>query len=194
MKNKKPKYNSLREWRKAEPSAYDAAKRKGLLIEICNRLGWEIKGEREKYSEAEILEVAERCKTFEIFTTKHKKAYKDACDLDIIEKVKEHINKLNLNGNQNKRKVLYTKEYVIDLAKKSLSFYAFRNEHKTANEVAIKNGWDKEIFEILDEKQWNEMRDTRALCAYTQTKEFLAAFDKFKETFVDIPYIKTVRY
>ena len=43
MDNKNPKYNSLAEWKKAEPKAYLAAKNKGLLDEICNLFGWSSK-------------------------------------------------------------------------------------------------------------------------------------------------------
>ena len=36
----KSKYNSLAEWRKAEPSAYNYAYRKGLISEICKNFSW----------------------------------------------------------------------------------------------------------------------------------------------------------
>lgn len=40
MENKKPKYNSLSEWRKNNSSAYQAANEKGLIEEICKKTGW----------------------------------------------------------------------------------------------------------------------------------------------------------
>ena len=36
----KSKYNSLAEWRKSDPSAYNSAFRKGNLPEICEQFGW----------------------------------------------------------------------------------------------------------------------------------------------------------
>jgi hypothetical protein len=42
------KYNSLIEWRKAEPSAYNSAYRKGNLPEICEQFGWTYKSDIKK--------------------------------------------------------------------------------------------------------------------------------------------------
>lgn len=39
----KSKYNSLSEWRKADPKAYNAAFREDKLSEICEQFGWEYK-------------------------------------------------------------------------------------------------------------------------------------------------------
>ena len=37
---KKLKYNSFIEWRKAEPLAYQAAKNRGMVDKICEEAGW----------------------------------------------------------------------------------------------------------------------------------------------------------
>lgn len=39
--NIKPIYNSLTEWRKAEPKAWSAAFEKNFINEICEKFGWE---------------------------------------------------------------------------------------------------------------------------------------------------------
>lgn len=189
MDNKNPKYNSLAEWKKAEPKAYLAAKNKGLLDEICNLFGWSSKIKFEDYTEDEIFNLALRCKTFDAFVNNHKKAYYYACILNIEEKVKEAIEK---KPKQKKR--LYDKDYVLELVGKSSSYFSFCKEYKTASEVATKNNWNKEIFEIFDKKSWEAMKDVRAFCVYTQSKEFLSLFDEFKKTYVDIPYVDNVRY
>ncbi len=38
----KSKYSSLSEWRKADPNAYAAAYRRGMLIKIAEHFGWEL--------------------------------------------------------------------------------------------------------------------------------------------------------
>lgn len=35
------KFKSLSEWRKADPKAYHAARRNGMLLEISQMFGWE---------------------------------------------------------------------------------------------------------------------------------------------------------
>ncbi len=40
MEIRKPKYNSLSEWRKHNSSAYQVANNKGLIEEICKKTGW----------------------------------------------------------------------------------------------------------------------------------------------------------
>lgn len=40
METRKPKYNSLSEWKKAEPNAYAASYYNGLLPKICDLFGW----------------------------------------------------------------------------------------------------------------------------------------------------------
>jgi len=186
--DKKSKYSSLSDWRKAEPKAYAGAKRKGLIDEICKTFGWEQK-KLVRYDENQIITLALRCKTFDGFIAKHKKAYECACELKIEDKVKKAI-----EDKLKKQKGLYTKEYVLELANKSSSYFSFCENYKSASKAAIKNNWDEEIFELIDKKKWEDMRDVRAFCAYTQSKEFLELFDKFKKTFVDIPYIKPYRY
>ena len=42
MDNKKPKYSSLAEWKKAERIAYKSAKYHNFIVEICLMFGWEI--------------------------------------------------------------------------------------------------------------------------------------------------------
>jgi len=45
MQKEKSKYNSFREWSKAEPKAYRAAKEKGLLEEIKKEFDWEMQAD-----------------------------------------------------------------------------------------------------------------------------------------------------
>ena len=37
------------------------------------------------------------------------------------------------------------------------------------------------------------MKDVRAFCAYTQSKEFLTLFNDFKKTYVDTPYFQGIK-
>lgn len=39
----KSKYNSLAEWRKADPSGCESARTKGLIVKICETFGWDYK-------------------------------------------------------------------------------------------------------------------------------------------------------
>ena len=191
MENNPPKYKTLSEWRKAEPKAYAAAKAKNLLIEICNSFGWKLPKEKDKYDVVKILGLAEKCKTFESFTKKHKKAYQCACELNIVEIIKQRIDA--------KRRILerkssrYTKDYVFELASNSSSYDSFCKD-KLASDIARRNNWTEEILKIIDKKQWDDLKDCRAFSAFTQTKEFLDRFDEFKKTYVDIPYFERVRY
>lgn len=43
MQKENSKYNSLAEWRKASPSVYYAAYKKGLIDKICKEFGWDKK-------------------------------------------------------------------------------------------------------------------------------------------------------
>jgi len=171
-------YTSLTKWKQADNSLYDLAKRKGLIQTICDRFGWENTSVypfgRKQYDEEEIIEIARKSKSFEAFTTKNRTAYSEAKRLNILLKVKENIGKA-------KKKNLYTKEYVFELAKDCSHYYIFKSKHAYAYNMALKNNWEEELYQFFCKKEWDEGKDVRLFCAFTQSSEFLNMFEEFKE-------------
>lgn len=170
------KYKTLTDWKKADPRAYDAAKKQDLIAEICTEFGWENTSippyGRKQLEKEEIIELAQLSKTLEKFGVKHPRAYRQADRLDMLEEVKENIGK-----RVKPKDPEYTKEAVLELANKSYSMYLFESDHKNAYKIAAKNGWLDDVADIF----WKKGEDVRIFGLFTSTKEFNDLFDKFKE-------------
>ena len=81
--------------------------------------------------------------------------------------------------------IRYTKEYVFELAEKHDTMCSFVAEHGYASRVAEKKGWLSELDDLFAKKKWDRMKDVRMFFAFTNTKAYREAFDKFKETYVE---------
>jgi len=88
----KSKYKSLSEWIKAEPDAYRAARRKGLLDKICKQFGWKRLINPSGFWTLETCkESALRYKTKKQWKINSAAAYVSACNNDWIEECCKHM-------------------------------------------------------------------------------------------------------
>ena len=134
---KKPLYNSLEEWRKAEPVAYKSAFYKGKLEEICEKFGWENKINKPNgYWTLELCkEVALKCNSKNEFRKKYSGAYGSSCENKWLDECCSHM----ING---KKPSGY---WTIEKCKEAALKYNFRKEfqkkYATVYQTARKNNW-----------------------------------------------------
>ena len=182
----KSKYKSLTEFKKDNPAAYSAAKRKGLIQKLCDTFGWkntsQLKRERKQYTEEDILFLAKDCRSLKAFQTNYKGAYSEAKALNILDKVKQNI------GLNPKKKTL-TKDEVLRLAEKYYTFFSFQDGEKEAAKIVEQKGWSEDVRYVIKKKEWERLKGWRALNAYMQTKEFKDGMEVFEKTFVDEEFI-----
>jgi hypothetical protein len=297
--DKKSKYSSLTEWKNAEPNAYNAAKRKGLIEEIRLICGWKKNGywtkdscieEAKKYNSIEeweknsigsfvfakkrkyIAEIrlmfgwrkikpsgywtkencmaeAKKYNTIGEWRKNSDSSYTKAISNKWLDECSGHLIRLQnqrpsktwdkntcfetaklfkrpsdwaknysgavasakkngwldeMTAHMTKRKTLpnrywKNKENILAEAKKYNTIGEWRKNSASSYNSAKIYGWFDEasihmVSEIVREKFLNKKNDIRCFNAFIQSKEFLELFDKFKETFVDLPHIKSYRY
>lgn len=146
-------HNSLYEWKKADPKAYNNAEKQGLIPKICEILGWEIPI-RKRFSGGRKYWTLERCMEIAIkFNAKTEwyKAdpisYRNAIKNGFMDKCSEHmVEKLKPVG------FWGDKQKVITEARKFDSVRLFAKHSSGAYHSAIKNGWLEECKEHMGHK------------------------------------------
>ena len=140
---KKPLYNSLKEWRKAEPIAYQAAINKDAIKMICEKFGWEHikKNKQSNYWTLEkCTELSLKCNSRSEFSEKYGSAYKIAKINNWLEECCAHMIII-------RRPVGYwTLERCKKVALKCSSRTEFHKKHGDAHSAAIRNSWIDECY------------------------------------------------
>ena len=138
MQNKKLLYNSLKEWKKANPNAYAAAKKFGLIEKICSKFDWECKI-RVKWTKEMCFEEAKKYKVKEHWKKNSLSSYACARRKGWYEDLIAHM----IDGCTPKN--FWTKEKCLEEALKHNCKTDFMRSEKGAYSAADKNGWLDEI-------------------------------------------------
>ena len=94
MENKKPLYNSLTEWAKAEPKAYGAARKAGLLEKFCELFGW-VKQKNISWTLEKCLATAKKYSSIKEWRITEYKAYNIATINGWLDECCKHMPKPN---------------------------------------------------------------------------------------------------
>lgn len=179
----KSEYKSLTEWKQADLKAYNNARTKGLLQEICDEFGWENTSiypyGRARYTKEQIIQIARNSDSLHKFRRDNAGANTDAEFYGISYQVKCSI------GLDKPKKITYNKKYILALANDFEYLHSFETKHKYAYRTAVKKGWLPELEEKFRQKEWNRLKEVRAFGAFTQTEEFNKAFEEFKNTYIE---------
>ena len=136
MKIRKSMYCSLSEWRKAEPKAYEAAKIKNFLIEICNSFGWKSPKIYGYWTKERVLAEAKKYITRKDWSKNSRASYKSATRNGWLEEATAHMIKLHGYWNN--------KENVLADAKKYKTRSEWVKNSSGSYSSATRNGWLKE--------------------------------------------------
>jgi hypothetical protein len=203
-------YNNKGQWRKNSPSSYGKALVNKWLGECCAHMS-KLQTQRPAKTWKDKNTCLESAKAFNnpsAWSKAFPGAYSSAIKNGWFKEATAHMDRRKTlpNGYWNNKEnvIAEARKYTTrkDWVKNSGGSYesAKRNgwleeaiAHMIKNKVATKYKWDEEIFQLIDKNNWGAMKDVRAFCAYTQSKEFLTLFDDFKKTYVDTPYFQGIK-
>lgn len=145
----KSKYKTLSEWRKAEPNAYDTARRNSMLPKICDMFGWELPKEIKPNG----YWTLERCKASALqFYAKTEwyrgdpTAYRKSIKLGYMDECSSHMVQLN------KPEGYWTKEMCVEEALKYKTVREWNKNSSGSYSYAGKYGWLDECKKHMGDK------------------------------------------
>lgn len=148
MEIQKSKYNSLREWAKADVKAYRQANSMGLLRKVCKMFGWYIKDKRtsirtkglDYWTKERCIEDASKYNTKKEWCKKSSGVYKISAKNKWIDEC--CVNMIEIR----KKKGYWTKERCIEDSKNYSTKKEWKNNNEGAYIRAIKFGWMNECI------------------------------------------------
>jgi hypothetical protein len=75
----------------------------------------------------------------------------------------------------------WSKTNIMSMAKKSYTYGCFQQEFRYGYSIAIKEGWENELYEYFKNKEWEDNRELRLFNSFTQTEDFRYMFEQYKE-------------
>jgi len=164
------KYKSLLEWKKADPKAYEFARKNNFLDDICENFGWiRIKKQSGYWTK-------ERCKIEALkyegrwdWQKGHTSSYSQAKKKGWLDECCAHMeSKLKPNG-------YWTKEKCMNEAKKYQYKPDWKKNSWSSHSAAIKNDWYKECTEHMEsiKFKWNKETLLASANKYKTTTEFI---------------------
>ncbi len=188
----KSKYNSLTEWRKANPKAFNAAKKLNLIDEICKRFGWIYKPRvinrkpKGYWNEERCIEDAKRFNKLRDWELNGLAYYfvrricRESGNLDLFEKCKAHMVVVKKpNG-------YWTKEKCILDAKKFKNLKEWVKNSSGAYTISVKNkSWYNECIKHMEKERkvnayWTKEKCIEESKKYRTTKEWVEnAYDSY---------------
>jgi len=154
----KSQYKSFKEWREANPAAYQAACRQKLINEICERFGW-IK--KKKWTKKECIEESKNYATLNEFRSGNSGAYGAAKRF----KIEKLLCKLN---NWEKKKHtpanFWTKEKCIREAKRYKTKKEWQINSNGSMKAARRNNWLKDCIKHMIKKRKENIKWTKEKC------------------------------
>jgi len=139
---KKSKYNSLNEWKKAEPKAYAGAKRKGMIGEICLMFDWVTMKPKGYWDKEHCIEEAKKYHNKGQWRKNSGSSYAIALKNNWLDICCAHMTKLQ---NQRPSKTWSDKNACFETAKLFDRPSDWAKNYPGAARSATKNGWFKEM-------------------------------------------------
>jgi hypothetical protein len=151
---KKSKYKSAVEWRKADPEAYYAAIRLKCLEEVCEIFGWEVPVTLERkpagyWTKEKCIESAKECNS----VPEWKRKYGRACNKALVN---GWLDECCAHMILSKSKGYWTKEKCIETISNYYILNDWRKENYVAYEAARKFGWLNECKKHLKKEKPSE--------------------------------------
>ncbi len=144
----KSEYKSLAEWKATNKSAYNAAKKRGLLRKLCLHYGWPLSKEKSKpknkWTKDNCIEEARKYNTIKEWRKNSGSSYTAAHRYKCINKCVLHMIKLWNRAD---------KEDIISDAKKYKTKIEWKNNSKNKYQVALSNGWLNECCKHMIQNQ-----------------------------------------
>lgn len=174
----KSKYNSLTEWGKNDPKAYDRAVRLKLTKEICDMFGWKFfkfptnRKPKGYWSKEKCIEEALKYNSIKEWREFNQMSYKIAYYNDWVIECTAHIDK------GRKPRGYWDKEKCIEEALKYKTRTQFLRNNKPCYNSALKNGWIDECATHMVENQkpmgyWNKERCIEHAKQFSTVTEWL---------------------
>jgi len=133
----KSKYESLAEWIKISPTAYNNAKRNGLIPDICNMFGWELRKESKpnnywtlELCKSEALKYNSRAE----WQNKCKSSYQAARKKNWLNEASPHMKPMNPKGYWDEQRCKFE-------ALKYNTKSDWQKNHPSSYQYSRKNGW-----------------------------------------------------
>jgi hypothetical protein len=181
MTMEQSEYKSLNEWKLADKKAYDAARSRGMLQDICDMFGWQIKTPNILWTLDKLKQDALKYNTKAEWRKNSSSAYVTAKTQKLLDVCCEHMD------------VLWKNKWTLEIVKKDAILYKTKKEWKynspNAYNAACDRGWYKECIQhmISDRKPdgyWTlDNCKENALLYKTKTEwreNSLGAYDKAK--------------
>lgn len=146
------KYNSLYEWKLADKKAYEAARNRGMLQNICNMFGWELPLEKSTLNLEEMLKKCEEYGTLTNLRKYNRKLLELARNRGWLDEIYEKMNwerKVILNK---KPKGYWTKKTCIENALKYKTKKDWENANGSSYSVSRHHGWYDECTAHMEKK------------------------------------------
>lgn len=175
----KSKYNTLAEWCKADPKAYDRARKLKLKNEICIMFGWALpkiitRKPKGYWTKEKCVEEALNYNSIKEWRKFNQMSYKIAYYNDWLIECTAHIDK------GRKPRGYWDKEKCIEEALKYKTRTQFLRNNKPCYNSALKNGWIDECAAHMVENQkpmgyWDKERCIEHAKQFSTVTEWLKA-------------------
>lgn len=163
----KSQYKSFKEWREANPQAYSAARKKGLLEKLCQTFGW--KKERKPITETECYKIASQYTSLEEYRTKSLQSYRAARKLNILDQICKDNNWEKYIPRTKRKNGFWTKDKCIEEAKKYKTRKEWSDKDGASYDFAKRNSWFEECTKHMP--KYDVINDyTKEMCVVVALK------------------------